>query len=141
MDVVAMRARPSSLDLMCRECMCATLRGEVFTTMERREFVWSWIDALLESGQRKSGTLGLCVLLDSVMWREREREAKSEVVAMFRMLANKCVSGTSTSRAGYLYATVVAFERWCFVVEAGDSDGSGDGGGGSECVRGALGAA
>jgi hypothetical protein len=42
-----------ALSNACRACMCALLRGAPFNSEERRDFVWSWIDALFACGQRK----------------------------------------------------------------------------------------
>ena len=41
----------NQLDDSCRELMCVLLNGEQFALSGRNEFVWSWIDALFQSGK------------------------------------------------------------------------------------------
>jgi hypothetical protein len=52
----------NELSNVCRHCMCTLLYGEAFSTNERNEFVWSWIDALFQCGQRTIGTYAINIL-------------------------------------------------------------------------------
>jgi hypothetical protein len=46
----------NKLDDGCRELMCVLLKGERFALPGRNEFVWSWIDALFQSGKYSGST-------------------------------------------------------------------------------------